>query len=280
MRLVDASRYFDDIQAYEAYTDTYLFDCQFSSFDDSKADGTTSKRRTLSVAPDLDVPSRRVLKLLDEIWIVGESNFDGIFSEKIRRTYSMKKATHLVSVLSPGEALTNAPGLPCYGQLAFFKDQIDVLTEAEYSGHYNLFLSQSEPVFRRTIFKAGSRYYLLRNKYYPVEGYLNCQCDELDEDAMVVATLSGSKTYNPVTDSYSGGVDAPVNVLRIDFNQAYQYNQQSSPEQKKGDEFFLFSKVQAPGLSTKDRVTLGGKKYQIITVSDWSDAWLAQVRNA
>lgn len=280
MKLSDASRFFDDIKAFDAYTAGYLFDCQFSSFDDSKADGTTSKRRTLSVAPEIDVPPRRVLKLLDEIWIVGESNFDGIFSEKIRRTYSMKKATHLVSVLSPGEALTGAPGLPCYGQLAYFKDQIDVITEAEYSAHYNLFLSQSEPVFKRTVFKAGDRYYLLRNKYYPVEGYVNCQCDELDEDAMISVRLSGSKVYNAVTDTYSGGTDLPINALRVDFNQAYQFNQQSSPEQKKGDEFFLMAKSQAPNLSTKDRVAFGSKKYQIISVIGWSDAWLAQVRNA
>lgn len=277
MELYDAATYFDDIEAFDAYTQQLLFLCQFSNFDDRSADGTTSKRRVLSVDPDVVIPSRRVLKLLDENWIVGDGNSDAIYNTKIRRAYSMKKANYLGEILTPGMALDSVPGTFAYAQAVYFKDTIDPLQTSDYDSFYNIFFSVTEPVRQTNLIKLDGRFYRVRGTYKPLEGYVTAQSDELAEDAFQVVQFKQNSTYDPVADSYTS-TTVEANCLRIDFTKTIENMQQSSPREERGDEKAYFSKTVLPGLKVSDTFTMLGELWRIVSVVPSEGAWLAHIR--
>ena len=277
MDLYDAATYFDDIEAFDSYTGQLLFLCQFSNFDDRSADGTTSKRRVLSVAPDIAIPARRVLTLLDENWIVGDGNSDAIYNTKIRRAYSMKKANYLAQILTPGMAVESIQGSLAYAQAVYFKDTLDILQTSDYDAFYNIFFSVNEPVKQASLIKLDDRLYRVRGTYKPLEGYITAQADELAQDAWQTVMFAQGAVYDPISDSYSG-TPVTANCIRIDYTKSRENLQESSPLEKKGDEKAYFSKTQLPNLKVSDTFLMQGEKWKIVSVITSEDAWLAHIR--
>lgn len=278
MELHDAALYFDDIEAFDGYTDQLVFLCQFSNFDDRAADGTTSKRRVLSIGPGVQIPTRRVLKLLGEYWIVGDGNSDAIFNETIRQAFSMKKANFFGSVLSPAQAVNEALGHTAWAQAVYFKDQLDLQTTSDYSAFYNIFFADNEPVKQGNVIRLDNRLYRVRNTYKPLEGYITAQADELDDDALTnVAFLS--RTYNPVTDDYLS-TPSMVKCLRIDYTKSLRFLQESGQTQARGDEKAYFSKVDLPALKVGDVFTMDHETWRIVSALEEEDAWLCHIRRS
>lgn len=277
MELYDAATYFDDIEAFDAYSHQLLFLCQFSNFDDRSADGTTSKRRVLSVAPETLIPSRRVLTLLDENWIVGDGNSDAIYNTKIRRAYSMKKANYLAEILTPGMAVNQVPGNFAYAQAVYFKDTFDQLQTSDYDAFYNIFFSVTEPVKQTNIIRLDDRFYRVRGTYKPLEGYVTAQSDELSEDAIQTVMFNSGSTYDPVSDTYIA-TPTSTRCLRIDFTKAIENLQHSSPVEKRGDEKAYFSKTDLPSLKVGETFQMQGEEWRVVSAVTSGDAWLAHIR--
>ena len=59
--LFDVAGHFDDVACVDSYTGAALFNAQFSSFIESSPDGSTTQKRTLSLAPTLTIPARRCI---------------------------------------------------------------------------------------------------------------------------------------------------------------------------------------------------------------------------
>ena len=89
--LFDVASHFDDVACVDSYTGAALFNAQFSSFIESSPDGSTTQKRTLSLAPTLTIPARRCISFQGEHWIVGDGNVDMIYNTPTRRAYWMKK---------------------------------------------------------------------------------------------------------------------------------------------------------------------------------------------
>lgn len=276
MELHDAALYFDDIEAFDAYTGELVFLCQFSNFDDRSADGTTSKRRVLSIGPNVQIPARRVLILLGEQWIVGDGNSDAIFNETIRQAFSMKKANFLAEYMFPGQLLDNDPGTQAYAQAVYFKDQLDLQVTSDYSAFYNIFFADNEPIVQGTIIKLGERIYRTRNTYKPLEGYVTAQCDEL-EDMALTNVLFSSGTYDPISDSFTANPVA-AKCLRIDYTQALNLKQPSAPRQEPGEEKAFFSITALPNLKAGDLFVMDGENWRVVSAVVQDGAWLAQIR--
>ena len=105
MKLANAAKFFDRVSIQDAYTGTTLpYKVQFSTFDETDPDGSISKRRSMSLAPGLTLPARRVISLLGgEIWLLGEPSADAVFDKPIRQTVPMRRATNLAQALTPGQ---------------------------------------------------------------------------------------------------------------------------------------------------------------------------------
>jgi hypothetical protein len=274
MKLKSAARYFDDTPVYDGYTGAFLFNCQFSSFNDANAVGSTSTRRILSIAPGLVVPTRRVIKVFDDHWLVGDGNPDSWKGQVIRQSFNMKKTTALVSILTPGQACLGQAGTQAYAQAIYFKDDVSPQQDANYDTFWNYFLAPVEPVSRGTILRDGSRHLRARGAYLPLEDLRIAQCDETDSGPVSVTFETGA--YNPTTDSFASGPQAAP-VILLDFPKAYRFQTSSASKEQPGD---IAALVAASSLtpSVGKAVTIAGAVWRIVALSAEQDAWLLHLR--
>jgi hypothetical protein len=276
MRLEEAALFFDDTPVYDGYTGEFLWKCQFSSFNDANAIGSTSTRRTLSIAPGLQIPTRRVLLIHDARWLVGDGNPDSWKGEVIRQGYNMKKATALAEILTPAQACLGSAGTPAYCQLIYFKDTVTPLNDADNDPYWNIFLAPGESVARGTFFRIGGKLYRARSAYLPLENLRIAGSDEVDIGP--VAASFGTGTYVPATDSFAGGA-VSTQVLMFDFNKAYAYLTKASERVASGDMSALVP-VSALSPAITSRVTISGVVWQVLSKVLEGDAWLVHLRRA
>jgi hypothetical protein len=276
MRLKDAARYFDDTPVHDGYTGEFLWRCQFSSFNDANAVGSTSTRRVLSIAPGLQLPARRVVHVFDDRWLVGDGNPDSWRGEMIRQSFNMKKATDLIEVLTPAQACLGQAGTQIYVQAIYFKDTVNSLNNADYDPFWNVFASPTEAVAKGAYLRFSNRLLRVRSSYVPLEDLRIAQSDEVDAGPLAAVFQTG--TYNPVTDSYAAGSVATT-VLMMDFTKAYAYLTKASERVAAGD---MNALVAASALTPAvgKSVTIAGVAWNILSLSAEGDAWLLHLRRA
>lgn len=207
--LFDVARHFDDVTTYDGYTGAYLFLAQYSNFMEAGPEGSVSSRRTMSTAPITVMPTRGVLNVAGERWLVGNGNVDTIFNAVIRQNFWLKKVTDTISLLTPGQAALGASGTPCYAHLEYFKDTVNGVSDADYDAFWSIYVARSETVAKGYFISTGSKLYRARGVHLDDSGLQNASSDELDAGAEVTVTAVENSAYDPVTDTY-GGVPAPV----------------------------------------------------------------------
>lgn len=276
MDLHDAATYFDDDPVVDGYTGAALFHAQSSSFDDSSSDGATARRRVLSLGPGIVMPTRRVLSLYGERWLVGNGSVDGFQGEAIRQHFVMKKATDLMALLTPGEALAAAAGTSVYVHKAYFKEVVNTLVDAEYDSQFNIFIAPGEPAAKASFFRdADGRLYHVRNDYLPVEGLRVCQSDILDTGARNDAVFDGG-TVDPVTEARTGG-SPTVSSIWLDMPKFYRFRAMSDDRIQPGD-IAVFVPTSITPVQGQT-FTLLGRKWRVVTVQAEEDCWAIHARS-
>lgn len=276
MRLKAAARFFDDTPVYDGYTGEYLWPCQFSSFNDANAVGSTSTRRILSIAPGLQLPARRVIKIFDDVWLVGDGNPDSWKGEPIRQSFNMKKSNVSVEICTPAQACLGTAGTQAYAQKIYFKDTINSLNNADYDPFWNFFLAPTEPVAKGAFLRAGSQLYRVRSDYVPLEDLRIAQSDSVDAGPVSAVFTTGA--YNPVTDSFAATtVTAPV--ILLDFTKLYAYQSKASERVASGDMNALVAKASLTPVVGKS-LSLSSVDWKILSVESEQDAWLLHLRKA
>lgn len=276
MKLKNAAIYFDDTQVFDGYTNAALWFCQFSSFNDANAVGSTSTRRILSIAPGLALPARRVLKIFDDRWLVGDGNPDSWKGAVIRQSFNMKKATALVHIVTPAQACLNQAGTQAYTQAIYFKDTVNVLNNADYDPFWNYFFAPGEPVGKGSFIRDGSKLYRVRSSYVPLEDLRIAQSDEVDIGPVAAVFETGA--YDPLTDSF-GASPVSTMVLMMDFTKAYSYLTQASDRVAAGDVNALVpasALTPVPGKS----VAISGETWRILSKDVEGDCWRLHLRRA
>lgn len=276
MRLKAAAKYFDDTPVYDAYTGQFLWNCQFSSFNDANAVGSTSTRRVLSIAPGLALPPRRAVRVFDDYWLVGDGNPDSWKGSVIRQSFNMKKATALVNLLTPGEACLGESGVQAFAQSIYFKDTVSTLNNADYDPFWNYFFSPTEPVSKGTFIRDGARLLRVRSAYLPLEDLRIGQSDEADSGLLEAVFNTG--VYVPATDSYT---DVPVatTVILLDFTKAFSYLSQGSEKVAAGDVGAMVAQS-AINPDVGSTVSVSGAAWRIMGKDAQADAWLLHLRRA
>jgi hypothetical protein len=278
MKLKNVAKMFDTCPVYDGYAPTtFLWKCQFSSFNDTNAVGSTSTRRVLSIAPGLRLPERRVIKVFEDRWIIGDGNPDEWRGEVIRQSFNMKKATDLSAILTPAQACLATVGTPAYSQKIYLKDTVNNLNDADYDLFWNVYFSPTEPMARGYFVRNGSTLLRVRNHYLPLEGLRIAQCDEIDSGPHSVTFQTG--TINPVTEVRASAPVAGVALIMLDFTKAYAYQTQADPRVATGD---MAAIVAASQITPKvdDRFTLAGREWRVLNTEAQHDAWLLHVRRA
>jgi hypothetical protein len=274
VKLKAAAKYFDDTPVFEGYTGEYLWPCQFSSFNDANAVGSTSTRRILSIAPGLEIPVRRAIKVFDDVWLVGDGNPDSWKGSVIRQSFNMKKATSLAALLTPSEACLAAAGVNAYTQQIYFKDTVNSLNNAEYDPFWNFFLAPVETVEKGYFIRSGGKLHRVRSAYLPLEDLRIAQSDEVDAGPLDATFATGA--YVPATDSYAAGSVA-TKVILLDCSKLYENQTKASTSVAKGDMSALVPKSALTPAVGKT-VSVQSATWKILSVDSELDCWLLHLR--
>jgi hypothetical protein len=276
--LFDVARHFDDIQIANAYTAAVLFKGQFSSFMEASPDGSTAQRRTMSLSPELVIPSRRVITTIDGNWIVGYGNIDGFDGQAIRQSFWIKKATDTFYILTPGEAALASAGVLAYGHKDYLKDTVNGITDAEYDPFWDIYFSTTEPIVKGSFLRAGSTLYRVRTTRIGIEGLTAAASDQLDTGCEVSVTFNLTGAYSPVTDSYAAGSVATTGIY---FDRHQYYNQWTEADLKtmSGDRNLVVASSAVTPTVGKT-LTISGRVWTILAATLDIDGWMLHIRRA
>ena len=276
MDLHDVAQAFDHDQLYDGYTGVELFKCQSASYDDSTSDGATIRRRIISHAPAFNIPTRRVVTLYGERWLVGAGVTDGYQGEPIRKQYTMKRADAALALLTPGQACTAAAGTLVYAQRVYFKDTSNGLTDTEMDTFWNIFVAPGELAAKGSFFRdtTNSRLYRVRGDYLPTEGLRVCQSDELDTDARL-SVVFDSGAWNPVTEVRSAGTTT-VNGIWLELPKFYRFRHRAESMIQPGDRALFIANTYTPKVG--DKFTMESLKWIVVSIQAEVDAWALHVR--
>lgn len=267
MRLSVAARYFDKTLCADSFNLGTTFRGQLDLFDDSKRDGATVARRVLSVDPAVTIPARRVIRISGEDWIVGASQADSFNGAAIRVKYILQRAHGAATVKSVAQVLGTAGSLATYGGKLWVKDLKEVEVSSKLSGFFNLYMPTPDAVDAGNVITLLNRVHIVRNIYLSAAGFNVAECDELAIDAVTVGTYT-PMTFSAANDDRTPSAGVALNVLRLRYQDEYQYLNEAEPKYAVGDLRVLIRKADVATARVNDQFTVGGEVYEILSVAD------------
>ena len=300
MKLANAAKYFDRVSMADAYTGTAMpYKVQFSTFEETDPDGSVARRRTMSMAPGLTLPTRRVVSLLGEIWLLGEPSADAVFDRAIRQTVPMRRVTNLAQALTPGQMVAASTGLAIYGRLEQVKNTVDMATSSDYFPFFTLTLAGADfknlnsdwaqvPGFFRiedgTLFRC-------RTSYPAEDGMTVVEADLIDRYGLTQAQVT-TGAYDPVTDTFAG-TTSTFQTLVMPTHQLYR--RKAEAEKFKPEDLTVlvrFADYPAPKVGTPLQIRIPDfnsaapapnapfSPVQIVGITLEADCWNLHVRRA
>jgi hypothetical protein len=275
MKLKTVARKFDTCPVYDAYSNALLFKAQASTFLESAPDGTTSKRRVLSLDPSITPPTHSAINLLNEMWVVGDGILDEWRGGAIRASYWMKASSGLFSLVTPGQACLGTSVATQHGQKDYLKDTVNNLTDAQYDPFWMFHFSKNAVIAKGTIVKQGAALYRVRTVHLALEGFRTAQCDEIDY-GVITCTFSSTGVYNPVLDTYSAA-SVSVPCMLVDFYKVYEYRTQADPSNLAGDMALIVAKSSVSPVVGQN-IVVNSESWRVISIVPDQDAWSLHIR--
>lgn len=272
--MCDVARHFDDADTYDGYNPlgVPLFQAQFSTFVEAAPDGSTSNRRVLSVAPDVTLPLRRVLKLHDELWVAGTGLVDMFQNVAVRKSYWLKKIFANFNLSTPAQACNGVPGLDAYGHRVFLKSTVNGVSDAGYEPFWNLYFGANETAVAGTFLRDSfNTWYRCRVTYQSDEGFRMVEADQLSPP---VAVIYGSNpVYNPELDVMTS---TPVSVQGFALQPSKLYKFLTNTDEKyfSGDQ----SLITSVPLTPESTISVAGEVYQVLDCTPELDAFVSHIR--
>lgn len=273
LTLADASRYFDRTPVLDPYTSAVLFYAQVDPYQDAMRDSATAYRRILSVAPGISMPAGRLVKILGAVWIVGDSELDGM-AVAHREKFVLHPAPTLLGVRSLNGFVTGVTPVTSWGDMVWLKDAKEESSSSRTNPLYTAYLPANAALAEYDVVTAGTTGYLVGPPHVQASGVLAATCAKL-EYTQVDATLS-TRVYSPVQGAYASSVDTTVKCLRVRWQSLYLYGSQGDTKYQEGDCSLVFPSGTA--LATKDRVTLDGQVWSVLAVETLGGAVVAHGR--
>lgn len=276
--IFDVAKHYDDTPVTDAYTSAYLYDAQFATFLEASPDGNTSQRRTMSLAPGLVIPSRRVIQGQGETHLVGYGTVDTFYGQIIRQAFWLKRATGLVTILTPAQAALGAGGVQAYAHLDYLKDVVNSNTDSEYDPFWDIFFAPIEGVAKGHFIEYGSTLYRVRSTHVGIEDLTDAASDQLDAGARVSVTFTSTGAYNPVTDTMAAGSVTTTGIL-LDRYQFYELRTEADQLMKAGDKTLVVAASAITPVVGKP-LTISGAQWRIEQVTPEQDGYALHIRRA
>ena len=273
MKLHTAARRFDRTPAADAYTPATTFLCQLAPLDLYKIDATAVKRREMSCAPSVTIPTRQAITIDGQVFLVGDGSSDQWEGTKIRTNYVLQGADHLASLTTIAAALANTAATSAYASLDFSKFQSDSRESADYLPQYQIFIASAET--KPELIQAGGVWYLVKEGYLSVSGLQSLLTNELRDPVFETITY-GARTYAPVTDTWSGTTSS-VKIFRVRWTEHFRYLTKASENYERGDmQVFVLKSALTPKVS--DKLTLSDGAWTVLSIQDEGLTWSLHVR--
>lgn len=277
MDLASAAGFFDSVRCVDTFAPHREFLAQLDLFDDSRRDGTTVARRVLSVKPDVQMPSRRVITIDGEQWIVGTFENDIFDGDVVRRKYIIHRADGACTVQSAAQLITTG-GLTTYAARAWIKDMKELDVSSRFEGFYNVYLPQNVAVTTGDMLTLLGEFYRVRNTFPSTAGFIVAESDRLPAD-MAVNAIYRQGTYDPATDAFAALVDTAVTVLMMRWQDNFLLQTEAAEKYVAGDVHGVVSKAALPApAKAGDLVIFGAKTWEVISVDDEGTSWGLHLR--
>lgn len=278
MDFADVASFFDDDPVYDGYTNALLFRCHTTPHDDQTSSGATARRRTMTTENATTPPARGVVKVYESYWLVSDSNPDSFRGELVRRSYSLKKSTGLMDLLTPGQATLSAAGTAIHTQKEYYRDQANARTESDWDVMWNIFAALAEPIVKGSFFRQAGVLYRVRNTYPSVDMFRIAETDQLDDDALQSALFTTAGVLNLRTDTLDTTSQAAT-VIQTDTQKFYEFRTQGESTQQPGDRtVFVAKSVITPKVGGE--FTMLGAQWRILAVVSEQDSWALHARLA
>ena len=280
MRFKNVAKFFDRDSCYDGYTGTFLFKAQLASYDGSQPDGTTQRRRTASLAPELvaSVPSHRVVLAHGDRWILGNFIQDGFYNQAVRSTAAAKYATGLYAVLTPAQAANNAAAPRSIYGSADSKREAKNPDGSDFRTVNVVNVAGTEADLLTKFLRIDSTYYHVKSDTYDISGHLELVVDlvEWDYAASPTVTVAYTGAWNPVTETFAAGATFPA--LALPRTMLYREDVQDASKNLPGDTTLLVDKLAYPNPAAGVKLTISGASWTVEGYVTYGDAWALHVR--
>lgn len=275
MRLHSAASRFDKTLAADSYTPATTFLCQLSPLDLYRIDGAAVKRRQMSCAPGVSIPSRRAITIGGQVFLVGDGSPDHWKGSVIRQNFVLQGADSVCSMNTVAAELSGTAATTAYGSLVFSKYLPEGADTSKYPPQYQIFLSGSESVPPDSLIKIGSRWFLIKDSYISLSGLLVALANEIRGSVFETVTVT-ARTYVPSSDTYTTA-SSSKKVMRVRWQEHFTYLSKAQIDYFRGDEqLFILKSAMTP--KQGDTLTLSDGVWMILDVQDEGATWSCHVR--
>lgn len=275
MRLKNVAKFFDRTRCKDAHS-SYTFMGQLEPYDYYKLDGASVKRRMLSTAAGVTIPTRRVIDIDGQKYIVGDSSPDHWENEVIRVRYVLQGADWLATVRTLAQALANSGGFTAYASRDWNKDTTDSRDSAERIHQYRIFFGVNEDVPNVAVIEFNNRVYFVQAVHRALGGFVNVLSNEVQGSAFETINFQ-TRTYVPITDTYTTTATS-VRVLRLRWQEAFKYLSQGSTEFERGDSIVMMLKAGSPTPKPSDVLPLSDGNHRVMSILDEGAYYSLHVR--
>lgn len=276
MEFAAVAAYFNNDPVHDAYTGAFLFYGHSKAQNDRLSAGATTRRRSLTTEPGATMPARGVISLLGDAWLAGTSNVDGFQGVVVRRSWSLKKSTGLMEIVTPAQACAGAAGYSLHIQKEMANNTVNAASFSDWGSFWNMYAAASETATRGDFLREGTTLYRVRNLYADIEGFLIFEADQLEADARQSATFITTGAPDLVTD-HQTTISVTLPVIQSDSMKFYKYRTQVEADTHPGDRVvFVAAASIAP--QPGSQLTMLGATWRVLTSVIENDARVLRVR--
>jgi hypothetical protein len=282
MELSDVAKRFDT-EIFQSYFDnTETFNGQMRPFTQSTRSGPTTPRRVLSVAPDVSMPARRIVKMISsgQVFVVGIQNEDYFGDAVIRKEYPVIPVSSQAEIGSVGAHLADSGLSSDVFVFSTYVRRVPLEEESSiFFAGYEFYFSSTDTISNDSVIKLGTDYYRVKvPSSTDGAGFGMCEAIRLDSPMTTVTYTKKDAPYDPATDSYAptviSGVPAFVEPLQFNF----QFSYPSFNKVDAGDRAISVLKTSIAVATPGDTVATSTDTRKVVSVRDGGTAWILHCR--
>jgi hypothetical protein len=277
MKLSNVAKYFNQTPVYDAYSGDFLFDAQLDVYDDSKSDGLTVQRRVLEVTPEDARPTRSVVEIGSQKFVLGAEVLDYFMRKPIRKKYVMHQADGLATVKTLRQLLDEAVGQQIYAGRMWERTAAQIEESSNLVNVLDVFFAMTETVLPNQFIHLAGSWHIVRASVPSGAGLGMAIVEQIGDSPIETGTIT-RKTHDKVTDTYQN-VSVPVTVARFRWQSNFEYFSEASETFVRGDQ--RAAALKSFGLTPGQLLSLSDGKWLIVSTAPGpSETTLLHLRRA